>query len=52
MSYERAQADLAIGRFARDVDERRRRLRDALDTFTALELAPDIARARVELDRT
>lgn len=51
MLYERAQADLAIGCFARDVDERRRRLREALDTFTALEVAPDIARARAELDR-
>ena len=51
MLYERAQADLAIGRFARDIDERRQHLRAALATFKALEVAPDIARARVELDR-
>jgi serine/threonine protein kinase/tetratricopeptide (TPR) repeat protein len=51
MLHERAQADLAIGRFTRDPDERRLHLRRALETFTACEAAPDAARARAELDR-
>jgi len=49
--HERAQADLALGRFTRDEDERRVHLRRALDTFLALEIAPDVARVWAELDR-
>ena len=51
MQYERAQADLALGRVTADVDERRMHLRRARDTFIALAAAPDVARARAELDR-
>jgi serine/threonine protein kinase/tetratricopeptide (TPR) repeat protein len=51
MLHERAQADLALGRFADDGGERRLHLRRALETFTALDVAPDVARARAELDR-
>jgi serine/threonine protein kinase/tetratricopeptide (TPR) repeat protein len=51
LHYERAQADLALGRFARDAVARRVHLRRALDTFLALAVAPDVARARAELDR-
>ena len=51
MLHERAQADLALGRFARDASERRVHLRRALDTFLALEVAPDVARAQAELAR-
>jgi eukaryotic-like serine/threonine-protein kinase len=51
MLYESAQADFAIGRFSRDAAERRYYLGCALDTFTALEVAPDITLARAELHR-
>lgn len=51
MHYERAQADLALGRFSRAPDARRLHLRRAFETFTAIEAAPDAARARAELDR-
>jgi hypothetical protein len=51
MLHERAQADLALGRFADDGGERRLHLRRALETFTALDVAPEVARARAELDR-
>ncbi|MEP7123854.1 MAG: AAA family ATPase [Byssovorax sp.] len=51
MLHERAQADLALGRFADHPDDRRLHLRRALETFTALDVAPDLARARAELDR-
>jgi tetratricopeptide (TPR) repeat protein len=51
MLHERAQADLALGTFAEDPAARRLHLRRALETFTALDVTPDIARARAELDR-
>ncbi len=51
MLYERAQADFALGRFAPDEGERRFYLGCALAAFTSLEVAPDIALARVELHR-
>jgi serine/threonine protein kinase/tetratricopeptide (TPR) repeat protein len=51
MLYERGHADLAIGRSTRDRDERGLHLRRALDTFSGLEVAPDVALARAELDR-
>jgi serine/threonine protein kinase/tetratricopeptide (TPR) repeat protein len=51
MLHERAQADLALGRISNDADERRLHLRRAVETFTALDVAPDLARARAELDR-
>ena len=51
MLHERAQADLALGRVAHNRDDRRLHLRRAFETFTALGVTPDIARARAELDR-